>query len=127
LIYFIAQVCSAAARGGPHSIKVPGPPGQDQSHAGAHAVINAFAVANEPWSWVLKLPAIFCSCGTRFGFAGEPAAVPARNHVQVRILKLTGSRFHLLPGEIESCPLGELLLLGTGLAAAQPLAELLVL
>jgi hypothetical protein len=54
------------------------------------------------------------------------AASPARNHVKVRILKLTGSRFHFVPGELESRPLGELVLVGPGLAAAQLLAKLLV-
>jgi hypothetical protein len=52
----------------------------------------------------------------RLALAGGAAAPPARNHVKVCILKLTGSRFHFVPGELESGSLCELVLVGPGLA-----------
>jgi hypothetical protein len=55
------------------------------------------------------------------------AATSAGNHVKVRILKLTSSRFHFVPGEFETRPLCELVLVGPALAPSQPFPELLVL
>jgi len=59
--------------------------------------------------------------------AGEPIAAPARNHLKVPILKLTSRRSHFVYGELEPLPLCELVLVSPGIAAFQPLAELLVL
>jgi len=64
---------------------------------------------------------------TSFRLALGRAATPARNHLKVRILKLTPRRLHFVRGELEPRPLCELVLVGPGLAAAQPRPELLVL
>src|SRR5208337_2734194 len=57
--------------------------------------------------------------------AGEAAATSARNHVKVRILKLTRRRSHFVYGELEPLPQCELVLVSPGIAAFQPLPELL--